>query len=115
MAKKEIEAGELLLIERFGVEQVEKWRKEYAPRKLNVIEVEDKCAILRPIGADEIAGYSLALVDPEKGMVVATRYLLEELWLGGDEEIRNDEEYFIAAMMQIQNVVETKKSRFTKL
>lgn len=92
-----------------------KWEKEYAPRKLNVIEVEDKYAVLRPIGAEEIGQYTVALVDPERGMVVATRYILEELWLGGDDVIRDDEEYFIAAMIQSQYIVETKKSRFTKL
>ena len=92
-----------------------KWEKEYAPRKLNYIEVEDKCAILRPIGAKEISEYSMALVDPTKGMEVATRYLLEELWIDGDNELRDDEDFFIGAMLQMQNVIETKKSHFIKL
>jgi hypothetical protein len=104
-----------LLVDRFGETQVSDWEKAYHPRKLNVIEVEDKIAVLRPIGAKEISGYSMALVDPTKGLDVATEYLLEELWLDGDNEIRDDEEYFISSMLQLQNVVETKKSRFTKL
>ena len=104
-----------ILVEKFGEEKVLFWEKEYVPRKLNVIEVEEKVAVLRPIGANEIAQYSMALVDPTKGMEVATRFLLEELWLDGDNEIKDDEEYFISAMLQIQNVIETKKSRFTKL
>jgi hypothetical protein len=115
MGKEDNTALENLLSERFGKDKIAAWQKEHAPRKLNVIEVEDKIAVLRPIGAKEIAQYSMALVDPERGMEVATRYLLEELWIDGDNEIREDEEYFISAMLQVQNVIETKKSRFTKL
>ena len=32
-------AGFEVLCKRFGKERVEEWQKEYAPRKLNVIEV----------------------------------------------------------------------------
>lgn len=114
IAKEAREAVRKSLVERFGDDFV-KWEKEYAPRNLNYIEVEDKIAILRPIGAQEIATYSMALVNPEEGMVTATRFLLEELWLDGDNEIRDNEEYFIGAMLQVQNVVQTKNSRFIKL
>lgn len=114
--KQKTEDNDLLksLKQRFG-KSLEEFQSQYAPRKLNVIEVEDKIALLAPINANVIAGYSMALVDPEKGMTVATRYLLEELWLDGDNEIRDDEDYFIAAMLQVQNVIQTKNSRFTKL
>lgn len=115
--KKEVaENAELIksLSERFG-KSLEEFRAQFAPRKLNVIEVGDKLAILAPITAKTIANYSVALVDPDKGMDVASRFLLEELWLDGDDELRDDEEYFIGAMMQLQNVVQTLNSSFTKL
>lgn len=102
------------LTKRFG-KSLDEFRTQYAPRQLNVIEVENKIALLAPISAKAIANYSMALVDPEKGMEVATRYLLEELWLAGDDEIRDDEEFFMGAMLQIQNVIQIKNSRFTKL
>ncbi|MFV0313260.1 MAG: hypothetical protein ACK5KN_16655 [Dysgonomonas sp.] len=94
---------------------LEDLRKQYAPRQLSVIEVEDKVVVLAPINANAISNYSVALVDPERGMEVATRFLLEDLWLAGDNEIRDDEDYFIAAMLQVQNIVQTKNSSFTKL
>lgn len=114
--KKETAHDDLvdILKQRFG-KPLEEFRKQYAPRQLNIIEVEDKVAVLAPINATVIGNYSLALVDPEKGMEMATRYLLEELWLAGDNEIRDDQDYFIAAMLQVQNVIQTKNSRFTKL
>lgn len=102
------------LQERFG-KKLEEYKQQYAPRQLNIIEVEETVAVLAPITATVIANYSMALVDPAKGMETATRYLLEELWLDGDDEIRDNEDYFIAAMLQVQNVVQTKNSRFTKL
>jgi len=104
---------EELLTERFP--KLPDYKAQYAPRQLNIIEVEDKVVILKPIGVKEISQYSVTLVTPGLGMEVATRYLLDELWLAGDNEIRDDEEYFMAAMIQMQYIVETKKSRFTKL
>lgn len=103
------------LIERFG-DKFKEWEKEYAPRKLNYIEVEDKCALLRPLDPETLSNYSMMLVLPEGGgLTAATRYVLEELWLDGDDDIRDNEDYFMSAMVQIQYVMEQKKSRFIKL
>lgn len=103
------------LIARFG-DKFTEWEKEYAPRKLNYIDVEDKIALLRPIDPETLSSYSMLLVASESGgLVVATRFVLEELWLGGDDEIRDNDDYFMAAMIQVQQVMEQKKSRFIKL
>lgn len=115
MAKKEMEAGELVLIDRFGAEQVEKWRKEYSPRKLNVIAVEEKIAVLRPVGSQEVANFSMMVAEPDKGLDVASKYLLSELWIDGDMELQNDEEYFISAMLQVQRIIDLKKSSFYRI
>ncbi|MDD4217451.1 MAG: hypothetical protein PHZ24_08975 [Bacteroidales bacterium] len=109
LAKKELEEK---LIKRFG-EKLHEHKKMFAPRKLSVIEVEDKLALLRPIGATEVGEFSLLIVN--ESLEKASRYLLEELWLDGDQELKNDEEYFIAAMMSLQKVVEVKKSSFFQL
>lgn len=109
------DTGEKLLIDRFGSESVEAWKNEYAPRKLNVIEVEGKIALLRPIGAEEVSQFSMMVANPEVGMKKASEYLLSELWIDGDNELQNDEEYFISAMMQLQNTIELKKSNFYRV
>lgn len=109
LAKKELEEK---LINRFG-EKFTEHKKMFAPRKLSVIEVEDKLALLRPIGASEVGEFSLLIVN--ESLEKASRYLLEELWLEGDQELLNDEDYFIAAMMSLQKVVEVKKSSFFQL
>ncbi len=105
-----------LLVERFGAERVETWQKQFAPRKISVIAVEDKIAVLKPITASEIGQYSMMVADSENGgLDVASRYILNALWLDGDDCIRDNEEYFISAMLQIQNVIELKKSLFIRL
>lgn len=93
------------------------WKQQYAPRKLNVLVVEDKVAVLRPIGANEIGMYTILIATSEAeggGLAQATRYLMNELWLDGDVELIDDEEYFISSMLQIKNIVELKKSAFYK-
>jgi len=103
-----------MLEERFGA-RYQELKKQYAPRKLNVVVVEDKVALLRPIGAAEVSTFSMMTVNPDLGLDKASEYLINELWLDGDMEIVNDEEYFISAMLQLQNVVELKKSSFYKV
>lgn len=104
-----------ILAARFGKERVETMRREFAPRRLGVIMVEDKIAVLRPITSAELSQYSMLVADSVAGGIdKASRYLLDALWIDGDECIRNDEEHFMAAMLQLQNAIEVKKSVFCR-
>lgn len=111
MPEKE-KTTEQLLKEQYG-EKLEEYKKQYSPRKLSVINVEGKLAILRPVTAAEMGQYSIMMA--HDGLDVACRYLLEALWIDGDNSLRDDEEYFISAMLHIQNVIELKKSSFLRL
>jgi len=106
---------EQTVIDKFGANAIDQWKKQYAPRQLNVVAVEDAIAVLRPVNAKEIGDYSMMVSDSNVGLEKATRYLISELWLGGDVRILNDEEYFISAMMQSQKIIELKKSTFFRL
>lgn len=113
MEKEEKETNQMLE-KRYGA-KLEEYKKQFAPRKLSVIVVEDKSAILRPVTAAEMGQYSLMIAGENGGLDTACRYLLESLWLDGDNCIRDDEEYFISAMLQLQNVIELKKSSFLRI
>ena len=63
-----------------------------------------------PLSAKALSDYTRMVIDPKAGPEQATRLLLDQLWLGGDEEIRNDEDYFMSAMVEMQNLIELKKS-----
>ena len=98
------------LITRFGEERIKELKDTFAPKKLHVIQVEDKFAILRPIGAKELSEFSMIVSDKNKGLDEATRYLLTTLWLDGDDCIKDDEDYMMSAMLQVQDLIELKKS-----
>ncbi len=96
--------------QRFGKEKLDQLSKEFNGRKLCIIAVEDKIAVLKPLNAKELSDYTRTMMSA--GLDVAARQLLDALWLGGDECIRDDEDYFMAAMVELQNVIELKKSTF---
>lgn len=108
-------AIEKMLEERYGEAKLKEWREVYSPRSVSVITVEDKHAVLRPLTATELARYSVLTADSTAGLDIASRYLLEELWLDGDAELKDNEEYFMAAMLQLQYAIELKKSGYMKL
>ena len=93
--------------------KLEEWRKRYAPKQLSIIEVEDKVLVLRPITTDVMAKYSMMMATD--GMDVATRYALNELALGGDSCVIDEDDYFMSAMMQFATVIELKKAVVSKL
>ena len=116
--KEKTDVQQLLIekvIKRFSQEKIDEWKEKYAPRKINIIEVDGKMAVLRPITADDVATYSMAVADKEIGLNKATKFMLEELWIDGDNEIVDNEEYYISAMMQAQKLLEVKKSSFMQL
>lgn len=96
--------------QRFGKEKLDQLSKEFNGRKLCIIAVEDKIAVLKPLNAKELSDYTRTMMSA--GLDVAARQLLDALWLGGDECIMDDEDYFMAAMVELQNVIELKKSTF---
>nr|DAE48062.1 MAG TPA: hypothetical protein [Caudoviricetes sp.] len=96
--------------QRFGKEKLNQLSKEFNGRKLCIIAVEDKIAVLKPLNAKELSDYTRTMMSA--GLDVAARQLLDALWLGGDECIRDNEDYFMAAMVELQNVIELKKSTF---
>ena len=91
-------------------EKLEQLKAQFNGRKLNIIVIEDKVAVLAPLSAKALSDYTRMVIDPKAGPEQATRLLLDQLWLGGVEEIRNDEDYFMSAMVEMQNLIELKKS-----
>lgn len=96
--------------QRFGKDKLDQIAKEFVPRRLNIIVVEDKVAVLQPLNAKALSDYTRTMMS--SGLDDAARQLLNTLWIGGDECIRDDEDYFMAAMVELQNVIELKKSTF---
>lgn len=101
-----------MAVEKLG-DKLEVWKKQYAPKPLSVIAVEEKLIVLKPMTPAVMSQYSMLL--GSEGMASATRYALNELTLGGDPEVIDDDDYFMSAMMQFATTVELKKGRASKL
>lgn len=113
MAEELVEKSlEEIAREKFG-EKLDVWKAQYAPKQLMVIAVEDKLIVLKPMTPAVLSQYSMLMASD--GMAVATRCALNELTLGGDAEVIDDDDYFMSALMQFNSVVELKKGRASKL
>lgn len=100
---------------RFGKEKIAELQEQFKGRKLNVIAVDDKVAILAPLTPRVLSDYTRMCMEKDTGIDTAAKMLIDTLWLGGDEVIRDDEEYFMSAMIEVQNLIELKKSFSGKL
>lgn len=100
------------LYDKFGQEKVKELKKQFPTKNLIVIEIDDKLALLRPPTIEEVANVSvmMASADLADSMVTASRFLLSCLWLMGDQQLQDDDEYFASIMLQLQNIIEVKKT-----
>lgn len=101
--------------ERFGKDKITELQKQFDGRKLNAIVVDDKVAVLAPLTPRVLSDYTRMCMEKDTGIDTAAKMLIDTLWLGGDEVIRNDEEYFMSAMIEVQNLIDLKKSLSGKL
>ena len=93
---------------KFTKEQVKEWKAKHG--ELFEITVEDKSCILhRPTRED--LSYASAVKDPVK----MSEVMLNALWVAGDEEIKEDDSLFLAAIQKMQDILEVKEAEIKKL
>lgn len=93
---------------KFTKEQIKEWKAKHG--ELFEITVEDKSCILhRPTRKD--LSYASAVKDPIK----MSEVMLNALWLAGDEEIKEDDSLFLAAIQKMQEILEVKEAEIKKL
>ncbi|EKT3967126.1 hypothetical protein NTJ12_002207 [Flavobacterium psychrophilum] len=99
-----------VFVARFGQDQIDKWKKQFAGRSLIALAVGDQLAVLRPPTADDLGDYMTAI--GSSGMSKAVAMIVEQLWLDGDYSLIEDEDSFIAVFLQVNNILEGKKAEF---
>ena len=93
---------------KFTKEQIKEWKAKHG--ELSEITVEDKSCILhRPTRKD--LSYASAVKDPIK----MSEVMLNALWVAGDEEIKEDDSLFLAAIQKMQDILEVKEAEIKKL
>ena len=91
-------------------EQIQEWKKQY--KDIFVISVEDKKVYLRTPDRKTLSYAStLATKDPLRFNDV----ILENCWLGGDEEIKTNDELFLAVSSKLPDLIQIKEATLEKL
>lgn len=91
---------------------VDKWRKEH--KKVFVLVVEDKKAFVRIPNRKEI-GYANQISDGGLNFVAYGEAILNSIWLGGDEEIKTEDDYFLAICQDLITIVDVRMGEIKKL
>ena len=89
-------------------EQVAQWKKKHG--EIFEITVEDKSWILRKPNRKD-----LSFVSVVKDSIKMSETLLKQLWVDGDKEIQDNDEYFLAAIPKMEEVIKVKEAQVKKL
>lgn len=93
---------------KFTKEQIKEWKAKHG--ELFEITVEDKSCILHCPTRKDLS-YASAVKDPIK----MSEVMLNALWVAGDEEIKEDDSLFLAAIQKMQEILEVKEAEIKKL
>lgn len=85
-------------------EQIAKWKELHG--KVYKYEVEDKIAYLRSVDRNT---YSLAASKISTSPAKFNEVVIEKIWLGGDEAIRKDDNYFFGLIDFVEELMNKKK------
>lgn len=91
-------------------QQIAEWKKQHGD--VFLIEVDGKAAYLR---SPDRKTLSAAMTLGQKDPIKFNETIINNCWLGGDEEIRTDDSYFLAAGGQIDKIIEVREASVKKL
>lgn len=93
---------------KYTKEQLAGWKKKHG--ELFEITVDDKSCVLRKPNRKDLSYVSVA-----SDNVKMCEVLMKQLWVDGDPEMQEDDNYFLAAMSQMEEVLKVKESKIKKL
>ena len=91
-------------------QQITQWKAQY--KDIYQIEVDcSVCYLKKPDRATMKAITSIGMTDP----IRSNEVLLENCWLGGDENIKTDDEKFFGVSAKLADILEMKQAELKKL
>ena len=90
--------------------QINEWKAKHG--EVFLITVEDKEAYLRKPDRTVLA---YAMQQGQKSPLKMSEVLMNQCWLGGDEEMKTDDDLFIAASTKLDALVQIKDASLKKL
>lgn len=106
--KKDYPAGVFELVVHSGEFETIHSEDSKAPVRVPVVRYK---GYMRKPTRDEMRELTSKQTDP----VTYTEIVLDTLWLGGDEQIKTDDEAFYSVMPTVQSVLDIKSSELKKL
>lgn len=92
----------------FSDEEIQSYKAKY--RDLFLITVDDKsCLLHKP--TRQTLSYVSSIKDP----IRMSEAMLGELWVAGDEDIKSDDELFMAVVAKMDEVIKVKEAEIKKL
>lgn len=91
-------------------EQIEAWKAKYG--KVFAYTADDKTCFLRKPTRKAL---SAASVIGQKDPLKYNEVLIGNCWLGGDEELRTDDSYFLGLSAKVADLVEIKEGELKEL
>jgi hypothetical protein len=114
MNKQETKTNEKTVAVTSGSEvteqQIEQWKKQHGD--VYLIEVDGRKAYLRPADRKTI---SYATAVGAKDPMAFNEALIQNCWLGGDEEIKTVDALFMGASAVLHELIEVKTASIKKL
>ena len=93
---------------KYSTEDINKWKVAHGD--LFEISVEGKsCVLHKPTRQD--LSYASVIKDPIK----MSEVMLKQLWVAGDEEIKTNDELFMAVVAKMDEVLKVKEAEIKKL
>jgi hypothetical protein len=93
-------------------EQVAKWKEEHKLTKVLTYIVDDRIAYLKPVDRNL---YSLAASKVTTSPAKFNETIINGTWLGGDDTIKNDDEYFFGLIDHVEGMMQKKKGELGEL
>lgn len=108
--------AEAAAVEKYGAEQIAAWRKQYGAIWFMTFLSEgkevEKIAIFRPIDR-QVLSFAASKMEDD-GLYGFLEQGMRECWLAGDEEVLEDDNYFIPAAQKFNKIIEGKQVAFLK-
>ena len=95
--------------------QIDEWKKRYG--EVHQITVDDMVCYVRPIKRIHIDHATVQATD-KKGRFQPMKFneiLLRDIWIDGDREIFDNDDYFMAVIDQMDELKEEKVAKLKKL
>ena len=98
----------------YTADQLKDWKKKYGDDKIFEIVVDDKKAILHKPTRKDLS-FAMAGSSQAKDSIKFAEILLNQCWIDGDNEIKENDDYFFGAVPKLEVLSETKEAEIKKL